>query len=153
MGIFDRLKTKIAYHEIDKQIERKEAERALVNEAADLTPPIYNDLKRKYHYKDVNIRVRWEYCGRYGKSCKSIGMKCGDVLQLLPPQDPTEELSSVAIVWHGMEIGYMKTNRLQDMVLSWQSAQLPVLAIVSMVGGEEKLYIEFAFYGTPPKKA
>lgn len=153
MGIFDRIKSKIVYHDIGKQIERKDAERAMVNDSMDLTPPTYNGHTRKYHYKDVNIRVRWEYCGHYGKSCKSIGMKYGDVLDLLPPQDPDEDRNSVAVVWHGKEIGYMKANRLQDMVHSWQAAGLPVLAIVSMVGKEEKLYVEFSFYGTPPKKA
>ena len=119
----------------------------------DLTPASYNGRSRKYHYKDVNVWVRWEYGGHYGKSCESIGMKRGDALQLLPPKEKDEDPHSVAIVWNGTEIGYMKTNRMRDMVHSWNAANLPVLAFVSHVGGEEKLLVEFAFYGSPPRQS
>ena len=151
MGLFDLIKAKIALHDLNKQGERKDAERTQVNEMVALTPSTYNCLKRRYHYKDVNIRIRWEYSGQYGKSCQSIGMKRGDVLQLLPPKEKDQEPGAVAVVWKGIEVGYMKANRMQDMVHSWQAAKLPVLATVARVGGEEQLYIEFAFYGSPPK--
>lgn len=152
MGIFDRIKTKIVCRELDKQIDRKDAERTQVNEMADLTPATYDGQKRRYHYKDVNIWVRWEYSGQYGKSCQSIGMKRGDTLWLLPPKEKGDDPRSIAIYWNRIEIGYMKSNRMRDMVHSWQAAKLPVLAVVSKVGGEEKLYIEFAFYGMPSKQ-
>lgn len=138
-----------AYADINRQIVQREAERAHVNELPDLTPVACDGHNRKYHYKDVNIRVRWEYSGHYGKSCQSIGMKRGDVLQLLPPKEKDQEPGAVAVVWKGIEIGYMKANRMQDMVHSWQAAKLPVLATVARVGGEEQLYIEISFYGSP----
>ena len=150
MGIFDRIKKRIAYHELDKQIERREAEHAHVMQLGDLSPNTFDGHKRRYHYKDVAVWVRWEYGGQYGKSCQSIGIKVGDALELLPAKGNHQEPGSVAVCWKGTEIGHMKTTRMRDMVHSWQAAQLPVLAFASHVGGEEKLLIEFAFYGSPP---
>lgn len=143
--------TQAAYDDLDRQILQREAEHSLAAELPDLTPASLNGNNRKYHYKDVNVWVRWEYGGQYGKSCESIGMKRGDALQLRPPKEKDPDPGSVAIYWKGTEIGYMKTNRMRDMVHSWHAANLPVLAVVSYVGGEEKLLVEFSFYGTPTK--
>lgn len=145
----DYAATQSAYADLDRQIIQREAEHSLVNDLPDQTPASLNGVARKYHYKDVCVWVRWEYGGHYGKSCESIGMKRGDALKLLPPKEKDQDPGSVAIYWNGTEIGYMKTNRMRDMVHSWQAANLPVLAVVSYVGGEDKLLVEFAFYGCP----
>lgn len=154
MGLFGFLKKKDPEAEklletIKADIERQDAERAQICEMADLTPGSIAGKKRRYHYKDVNIWVKWEYGGHYGKSCESIGMKRGDALDLLPPKEKNEDPDAIAVCWKGTEIGFMKTNRLRSMVHQWKAAGLPVLAIVTQVGGEQKIYIEFAFYGAP----
>ena len=146
-----RVSDQLTYSDIDKQIAEIESEHTLAKELPDLTPATYSGYNRKYHYKDVNVWVRWEYGGQYGKSCESIGMMRGDQLQLRQPKEKDQETGSIAICWKNTEIGYMKTNRMRDMVHSWQVANLPVLAFVSHVGGEEKLLVEFAFYGAPSK--
>lgn len=116
-----------------------------------LTPDIYSNLKRSYHYHDVNVWVKWQYSGHYGKSCSSIGMKRGDQIVLAPPKEPDDDCESISIYWKGIEVGHMKTNRLRSMVHQWQSAGLPVLAVVSYAGDSQDLMIEFAFYGSPKK--
>lgn len=143
--------TQAEYADIDRQIAQREAEHSLVLEMPDLSPVTCKGYDRKYHYKDVAVWVRWEYGGHYGKSCESIGMTRGDTLHLLPPKEKDQDAESIAICWKGKEIGYMKSNRLQNMVHSWQTANLPVLAFVAYVGGEDKLLVEIAFYGTPQK--
>lgn len=140
-----------AYEDIDNQIRALETESNFVKNAADLTPPEFHNQKRRYHYKDVQPVVFWQYGGRYGKSCESIGVKRGDPIRLTPPQQATDDPQDLAINWSGTDIGIMKNNRLRGMVHQWQAANLPVLAAVSFVGGESKLLIEFAFYGSAPK--
>ena len=156
MGLLGFLKKKDAEAEkimkgIQADLERQEKEREQINDMADLTPEVIAGKKRRYHYKDVNIWVKWQYGGRYGKSCESIGIKRGDALDLMPPQEKDNDPESIAICWKGTEIGFMKSNRLRSMVHQWKAEGLPVLAIVTQVGGEQKIYIEFAFYGSPKK--
>lgn len=158
MGLFDFLKRKpidgvesLPLDEFDQHIKELSKEREAVNAADALTPEVLAGKKRRYHYKDVNIWLKWQYGGHYGKSCESIGMKRGDVLDLMPPQEKDDDPETIAACWKGIEIGFMKSNRLRNMVHQWKAAGLPVLALVSDVGGEEMLYIEFAFYGAPKK--
>lgn len=153
LKVFSKSRTsdQLSYSDIDKQIVEIEAEHALAKEMPDLTPATKDGHNREYHYKDVNVWVRWEYGGQYGKSCESIGMKRGDQLQLRQPKEKDQDSGAVAIYWKNTEIGYMKTNRMCDMVHSWHTAKLPILAVVSYIGGEEKLLVEFAFYGKPAK--
>ena len=159
MGLFDFLKRKpigngvesLPLDDLDRQIEELSKERETVNASDDLAPEILAGKKRRYHYKDVNIWIKWQYGGHYGKSCESIGMKRGDALDLMPPQEKDDDPETIAVCWKGIEIGFMKSNRLRSMVHQWKAAGLPVLAFVSEVGGEEKLYIEFAFYSAPKK--
>lgn len=131
------------------QIKNLQQEHSAAVSSPNLTPESINGKLRSYHYKDVDIWVKWQYCGRYGESCESIGMKRGDTLQLKPPSAADEDPKSIAIYWKGNEIGYMKTNRMRDMVHQWNAAELPVLAIVSHVGGDSKVLVEFAFYSKP----
>lgn len=142
------LQTENAVHQINKQVHALEKERERVLSAQDLTPPELDGHSRSYHYKDVNIYVSWQYGGSYGKTCKSVGMHRGDPVQLIAcrAEDDPEQ---VLVVWHGLEIGTMKSNRLRGMVRQWQAASLPVECIVAAVGGEQKLLLEFAFYGKP----
>lgn len=159
MGIFDLFKPKktlnkngvesLSFDDLDEKIKASAEERSKVNAYDDLSPEILAGRKRRYHYKDVNIYIKWQYGGHYKDSCASIGMKRGDVLELLPPTEPNDDPEAIAVYWRNIEIGNMKTNRLRSMVHQWKNAGLPVLALVSDVGGEEMLYIEFAFYGTP----
>ena len=116
-----------------------------------LTPSSYSGLERKYHYTDVNIVVKWEYGGQYGQSCESLGIKRGDTVRLCKPSERADSPNDIAICWNKIEIGFMKANRLKDMVHDWRTANLPILTVVSSVGGEEKITIEFAFYGSPNK--
>lgn len=158
MAIFDFLKkghsvevvrNEIDFSAIDRQIKILEDERDKANASEDLTPDSIAGKKRKYHYKDVNIVLFWQYSGQYGKSCSSIGMRRGDVVELHPPKEKTEDPEDVAINWKGIDIGVMKNNRLRSMVHQWNRTGLPVLAVVSHVGGAQRLLIEFAFYGNP----
>lgn len=160
MGLFNLLKKKrVAVEEepidevlkqLDSQIHQRTEERNKVNFSSDLTPSVHLGKKRKYHYKDVNIWVNWQHSGHYGKSCKSIGMRRGDAVDLIP-HSTSDDAECVAVLWNGIEIGFMKTNRMRGMVHQWKAAGLPVLAVVSQVGGIEKLFLEIAFYGFLPK--
>ena len=163
MGMFDFFKKKTddplveevpikkVLKQIDNQVESLTKEREKVNSSDSLTPEFISNKKRRYHYKDVNVIVYWQYGGQYGKTCKSIGMKRGDFVELLPPQQNTDDPDDIAIKWKGIDIGIMKPNKLRSMVHEWKAAGLPVLAIVSQVGGEQKLFLEFAFYGFPKR--
>lgn len=141
-----------AWNDIDRQVSALNAESEFARNAEDMTPPEFHGHKRIYHYKDVQPVVFWQFGGRYGQSCQSIGMRRGDPIQLTPPQVKTESPQDLAINWRGIDVGLMKGNRLRDMVYQWRAAGLPVLAAVSFVGGESKLLIEYAFYGSVPKK-
>lgn len=137
------------FDDLDKKIKALSDERNKVNMYEDLSPEKLAGRKRRYHYKDVNIYIKWQYGGHYKDSCASIGMKRGDALELLPPAETNDDPEAIAVYWRNIEIGNMKSNRLRSMVHQWKDAGLPVLALVADVGGEEMLYIEFAFYGTP----
>lgn len=154
MGLFDFFKkkdiqTKKSLKTTKSDIERQSKDCAHVIDMPDLTQESIAGKKRRYHYKDVNIWVKWQYGGQYGKSCESIGIKRGDLLDLKPPKEADGDPESIAVCWRGIEIGFMKTNRLRNMVHQWKASGLPVLAVVTKVGGDQKIYIEFAFYGTP----
>lgn len=165
MGLLDRFKKaavgKTEGKDINLAAQTKalEAERAAAKSSSDITPESLIGKRRSYHYKDVNIYVLWKYGGRYGKSCESIGIRRGDAVELLPPKDPDiiknsgDDPESLAVVWHGIEIGTMKSNRLRSMVHQWKNAGLPVLANVSQVGGEQGIMLEFAFYDRPHGQA
>ena len=142
------LQAENAARQIDKQIHTLEKEREKVLTSQDLTPPALDGHSRSYHYKDVNIYVSWQYGGSYGKTCKSIGMRRGDPVQLVARR-VEDDPEQVFVVWHGLEIGTMKSNRLRGMVRQWQASNLPVECVVAAVGGEQKLLLEFAFYGKP----
>lgn len=133
---------------INRQIHRLEAEREAVVSAPELTPPEVDGYSRSYHYKDVNVWVNWQYGGQYGKSCADIGMRRGDVVELVPHRRK-DDPEQVSIRWHGMEVANMKTSRMRKMVRQWQKAKLPIRCVVAAVGGEQKLLLEFAFYGKP----
>lgn len=133
---------------INHQVKKLEKERNAVLSGDDLTPEEIDGHHRSYHYKDVNVFVVWQYGGQYGKNCKSIGMRRGDIVELVPHRQK-EDPDQIAISWRGIEVAHMKTNRLRGMVHQWQAAKLPVLCIVASVGGEQKLLLEFAFYGKP----
>lgn len=158
MGLFDFLKKERtieviqnnkSYEELGRQIRDLEEERAKVADSKDLTPESIAGKKRKYHYKDVNIVLSWKYSGQYGETCSSIGMKRGDMVELLQPNCKTDDPEEITVNWKGIDIGVMKNNRLRSMVHQWKRAGYPVLSVVSQVGGEQKLFIEFAFYGSP----
>ena len=141
--------------ELNTQIEALHSEREQALSSSDLTPETLMGKKRTYHYKDVNIWVIWKYSGAYGTTCKDIGIRRGHSVDLLPPKDPAvlesagNDPESIAVVWQGIELGTMKSNRLRSMVHQWKSHNLPVVAAVSQVGGEQKIMFEFAFYGKP----
>lgn len=164
MGLLDKVKnvinkksqniantqdTDILVEELSAQIKEKSELREAITEKADLTPEIHNGKKRSYHYKDVNIWVVWQYGGQYGKSLGSIGVGRGDDLCLKPVTHSDDDDFNVEVYWNDLLIGHMKKNRLAGMVSDWQKADLPVLAKVAHVGGEEKLYMELSFYGKP----
>lgn len=111
----------------------------------------------KYHYKDVNIVVAWQYCGQYGQTCASIGVKRGDTLSLVAEPYKNYEhdkldASNVSVYWGNVRLGVMKDNRLRNMVHQWQEADLPIFCAVTDTGEVNRLYVEFGFYGTPSKK-
>lgn len=135
--------------DIDRQIEAKQSERQATNSSPDLTPEVLMGYFRKYHYKDVSVWIIWQYGGQYGQTCESAGIKRGDLLELIPSSDNSSDPNSISIYWKEQHIGFMKENRMQGMVHAWKKAGLPVQAVVSFVGGESKLLVEFAFYGTP----
>ena len=159
MGLFNFTKKKASpsvitnkdgLKDLNREIKQLENERREVLASPDLSPNIIDGHKRRYHYKDVNVIIIWQYGGMYGKSCESIGMKCGDKVQLLPHPEK-DDPESIGIIWNDTLVGLMKANRMRDMVHQWQAANLPVLAVVSQVGGEHKLLLELAFYGYVPK--
>lgn len=153
MGINPETDYKKVLKDISRQINAKEREHKTAINSPDLTPATLMDHARKYHYKDVEIIVVWQYGGRYGKTCKSIGIRRGDFLDLKVESNPGNSDSiGVSVYWKGVHIGYMKENRMQEMVMSWSSSNLPVLAVVSDVGGECKILVEFAFYGSPSRR-
>lgn len=143
--------TKIGVSQIVKQVEQLSKEREKVVNSKDLTPDNFKGFTRSYHYKDVNVTIYWQYGGQYGKDCKSIGMKRGQHIELLlKPQE--DDKGKVAICWNGIEVAMMKSNRLRNMVHQWLANDLPVQCVVAAVGGEQKLLLEFAFYGKPNSK-
>lgn len=156
MGLFDSIKqnieAKLFLKKLNAAEDREDQERSAIIELEDLTPQSIDGHNRRYHYKDVNIWVVWQFSGHYGKSLNSSGMRRGDSVDLRSPRKKDEDPKAIAVYWKGNEIGYMKSNRLRDMVHQWKAAGLPVRAIISQVGGEQKVYIEFAFYGIPTKK-
>ncbi|MGM9593153.1 MAG: hypothetical protein ACI3U8_02250 [Candidatus Onthomonas sp.] len=169
MGLFDQLKKEMTgkaesgdiddtIASLNAQVKALETERAEAKSSSDITPESLSGKSRSYHYKDINIRVIWKYGGQYGKTCESIGIRRGDAVDLLPPNDPDViestdgDPEAVAVVWHGIEIGTMKANRLRSMVHQWKAAGLPILANVSHVGGEQRIMLEMAFYGRPKKR-
>ena len=135
---------------INQQIHQLEQERNVVLASSDLTPAELDHYTRSYHYKDVNVYVVWQYGGQYGKTCESIGIKRGQYVDLVPAHSD-EDPEKISIYWHGIEIAAMKTNRLRSMVHQWIDNSLPILCVISSVGGEQKLLLEFAFYGKPSK--
>ena len=140
--------TETTIRKIDRQIEQLDKERDSVLSAPDLTPQEVDGHIRSYHYKDVNVWVNWQYGGVYGKSCASIGMRRGDLVELVPHRRK-DDPEQVSVRWNGVEIANMKTGRMRGMVQQWYAAKLPVRCVVSAVGGEQKLLLEFAFYGRP----
>ena len=168
MGIFDIIKSLSTPNNDDKpdeiidviesQINALTEEREQVIASPDLTPESMMGKKRTYHYKDVNIWTIWKYNGSYGTSYQDIGVQRGNTVEPLPPKDSDilarigDDPEAIALVWRGIELGSMKSNRLRSMVHQWKEANLPVLAVVSQVGGEQKIMFEFAFYGRPRKK-
>lgn len=136
-----------ALNDVDRQIRAKESEHQVARSSQDLTPDDFMGYPRKYHYKDVAVWIVWKYSGQYGTSCESASIRCGDHLDLVPTS--SSDSNEIAIYWKENHIGFMKENRLQGMVCDWKKAGLPVQAVVSFVGGESKLLVEFAFYGAP----
>jgi len=126
-------------------------EMSVVRELRKLAPDKIDQESLSYHYQDVNIHIAWQYGGHYGKSCKSIGVKRGDPLEL-NIEESEEQGTIVAVYWKGERIGEMKTNRLADMVIQWKDSDLPVFCAVSFLGGNNRIYFEFAFYGRPARK-
>ena len=137
-----------AVWQINRQVQKLEGERKAVLCASGLTPEEVEGLARSYHYKDVNVWVDWRYGGQYGKSCASIGMRRGDMVELVPHRRK-DDPEQVSIRWKGMEVANMKTGRMRTMVRKWQAAKLPVRCVVAAVGGEQTLLLAFAFYGKP----
>lgn len=137
-------------NDVDRQIRAKESEHQAARSSQDLTPDDFMGYSRKYHYKDVSVWIIWQYGGQYGQTCESVGIKRGDLLDLIPSSsDNSSDPNSISISWKEKHIGFMKENRMQKMVHDWKRAGLPVQAVVSFVGGESKLLVEFAFYGAP----
>lgn len=128
------------------QMDELPIERAAAEAAEDLAPEEIDGKKRKYHYKDVEIVVFWQYGGRYEKSLESEGVKRGDPVRL--KHSPTEEdPERVVVVWNDQEIGEMKPNRMRNMVLSWQEAGYPIFSAVNGLYKWHKAFFEIAFYG------
>lgn len=152
MGFLDFLNRKTTLSEIEREVATLEKERNQTLNSDDLTPKVLDGKERRYHYKDINIYVSWQFGGRYGKDCKSIGMKRGDELQLKLINNDPEDPEAVGVYWNHQRIGSMKSNRLRGMVRDWKAAKLPILAAASHVGGKQKLLLELAFYGAPQSK-
>lgn len=152
MGLMDKLRDKRISKSIEKQIKTMENERATAQSNEPLAPDSIAGYPRRYHYKDVDIGIVWQYGGRYGKTLQDIGTKRGDRLYLIP--EPTEEGDrDVSVYRDDIKIGYMKRNRMADMVYQWSKSNLPIFAAINYLGKEHKAIIEVAFYGAPSKKA
>lgn len=119
----------------------------------ELAPETIDGLKRTYYYRDYEPFVFWQYSGRYGKSCESIGMKHGDPVQFrLEPykgeNDDETDFDNVSLYWNDINFGLMRRNRLRQMVRDWTKAGNPIYCAVNTVGGEQHhAYLEIAFYG------
>lgn len=136
------------YKKVLKQAQRLASESESAQKSASLTPDNYQGQARSYHYKDVSPWIVWQFGGSYGKDCKSAGIRRGDKIDLVPHRRK-DEPKEISLCWHGTEIAHMRSNRMRDMVHQWRKADLPVLCVVSHVGGESNLLLEFAFYGHP----
>lgn len=132
--------------DLEDQAKRRQEEREHAEASEDLAPLEMDGKKRKYHYKDVEIVVFWQFGGQYGKSLRDIGMKRGDSVQLVhaPISDDPQR---VLVVWDGNEIGELKHNRLREMVLSWKDKGYPVFSAVNGLYAIHKAFFEIAFYG------
>lgn len=149
--LFDTAPRETIAENLNRQISEKQAavERAEAN--PDLAPETLDGQKRKYHYKGVDIRVHWQYGGRYGKTLKDLNVKRGDQLILVP--EPTEDdPESVSVYWQNILIGYMKGGRMRGMVADWYAAKKPVLAYVNDLYEWFDILVDIAFYGYVPKK-
>lgn len=137
--------------DLTKQIEDKRAAVATAEANPDLAPEAVGGQKRKYHYKGVEMRVHWQYGGRYGKTLQDLRVKRGDQLLLVP--EPIEnDPESVSVYWNNVLIGYMKGGRMRGMVADWYAAKKPVLAYVNGLYEWFDILIDVAFYGYVPKK-
>lgn len=140
-----------AWINITKAKLKRDAEIGVVRDLEALAPKEINGYPLEYRYPDADIWVDWRYGGHYGKSCKSIGMKRGDILELIPSPS-SEDPERVVIKWGNTEIGQMCINRKRGMVLDWMKEDLPVFSAVSFVSDESKPMIELAFYGKPKQR-
>lgn len=128
------------------QAQQKGLEHDAAISSTSLAPSTIARKELSYHYQDVEIVISWKYCGSYGKTVKSLGVKRGDTFELVFDHEE-EDRDSVAVVWYGETVGHMRENRMRDMVRKWKRAKYPVFCAASHVGGESKLLLEFAFYG------
>ena len=149
--LFDTRPQETVEENLARQIAEKQAAVEQAEASPDLAPATLEGLKRKYHYKGVSIRVRWEYGGRYGKTLKDLGVKRGDQVVLVP--EPIEnDPESVSVYWNSTLIGYMVNSRMRGMVADWYAAQKPVLAYVNGLYEWFDILLDVAFYGYVPKK-
>ena len=137
--------------DLTKQIEEKRAAAAAAEANPDQAPEAVDGQKRKYHYKGVEIRVHWQYGGRYGKTLNDLGVKRGDPVVLLP-EPSQEDPDNVSVYWNGVLIGFMKGGRMRSMVTDWRNAKKPVLAFVNDLYKWFDILLDVAFYGYVPKK-
>lgn len=137
------------YQKALKQSQRLQSELETVQKADALTPDVYGGHERSYLYKDVSAWVVWQFGGSYGKDCKGAGIRRGDKIDLIPRRRK-DEPKEISLCWRGTEVAHMRSGRMRDMVHRWRKSHLPVLCMVSHVGGESNLLLEFAFYGSPP---
>lgn len=134
------------------QARERQEERAAAEAADGLAPESIDGKGRRYHYKDVEIYVSWQYGGRYDGTLEGLGIKRGDPVQLVPaPTD--EDTENVSVVWNGTEIGVMKQNRMRTMVLQWQEKGYPIFSAVNGLYPWHKAFFEIAFYGYVRKDA
>lgn len=130
----------------EAQARERQEERAAAEAADDLAPESIDGKDRRYHYKDVEIYVSWQYGGRYDGTLEGLGIKRGDPVQLVPA--PTEEdAENVSVVWNGTEIGVMKQNRMRTMVRQWREKGYPIFSAVNGLYPWHKAFFEIAFYG------
>ena len=149
--LFDTRPAETLEEKIDRQVAEKRAEMEKAESSPDLAPAALDGQKRKYYYKAVEMRVHWQYGGRYGKTLQDLRIKRGDQLLLVP--EPIEnDPESVSVYWNNVLIGYMKGGRMRGMVADWYAAQKPVLAYVNGLYEWFDILIDVAFYGYVPKK-